>query len=117
MDEEWIRFFKSRLVEISQSELEHYNAKIISFSWPKEVLATINDTTSELTGSLNTIPLFRSEVSELLFAYTQNEKMRRRQMASVELKRQKTRDSSNDAALDTLLYGKYNSMVEGVGAN
>ena len=38
-------------------------------------------------------------------------------MASVELKRQKTRDSSNDAALDTLLHGKFNSMVEGVGAD
>ena len=32
--EEWIRFFKERLKDISKSELEHNNVEIINFSWP-----------------------------------------------------------------------------------
>lgn len=44
LNEDWMRFFKTRLAEIDHSEVEHNNAKIISFSWPQEVLALIDDT-------------------------------------------------------------------------
>lgn len=71
LNEEWIRFFKERLEVISNSEVEHNNAKIINFSWPGEVLALVNNPAEQFHGSLAGIGRMRHEVFMLLYTHEQ----------------------------------------------
>ena len=91
LSEEWIEFFKSRLAEIGRSELEHNNAQIISFNWPREILALIDDSRDTFTSSLNNLAQLRNEVMDLLYTHAQNVSTRKRIQASVDLSKRKQR--------------------------
>ena len=61
--EDWICFFRERLEEIKDSEVEHENEEIVKFCWPTEVLEILDNPVETFSGSLSGIRRIRDDIT------------------------------------------------------